>query len=107
MGRGEISAQVLPRLEQGTFNIDADIVLVRVGINDLNSIVFYPNDSKSIVEKTKNNLKRVVKKIEGKSNQLIVITITPPSMPQGLWHIFGMIHFTMQCKKLIYSLSTN
>jgi lysophospholipase L1-like esterase len=74
---GEMSVQSLARLEQHVIALRPDIVVVQVGVNDLHTIPFMPEERSRLVANCQANLGAIVARLQGAGATVIVTTIFP------------------------------
>lgn len=95
---GETTSQLLLRVENDILAINADKVVIQVGINDLKTIVFFENRKDKIINETKNNILDIVNKLKAKEVNVYLMTIIPASEPIGLWRFFWSEEIDRQVK---------
>lgn len=82
---GETIAQALFRVDNDIIAINADSVVIQIGINDLKSIAFLKHREDEILQATKHNILSLVDKLTQKGVKVYLMTILPASEPVGLW----------------------
>lgn len=85
---GETTAQSLLRVENDILAINADVVVIQIGINDLKTIVFFESREGQIIDATKHNILVLVNKLKSRGIKVYLMTIIPASEPVGVWRLF-------------------
>ncbi len=88
----QTSTQVRQRLKDHLLPLDADFVIIQVGINDLTSIPLFPDSKKYIIRMVKENISWIVAEVAETNSQnqtVILTTIFPtgdiPLIRQPFW----------------------
>ncbi|WP_078083239.1 SGNH/GDSL hydrolase family protein [Microbulbifer mangrovi] len=74
---GQTTAQVLYRAGYHSADLDASVVVIQVGINDLKVIGFDRNLFREVVDNCKRNISSIVDLIEKNNGQIVISTIFP------------------------------
>lgn len=82
---GQTTAQANLRIENDILNINADSVVIQLGINDLKTIAFIPAEYDKIVQTVKDNLESLITILVENDINVYVMTVIPASIPQGRW----------------------
>lgn len=74
---GQTTAQVLYRMGHQLPNLEAEVVVIQVGINDLKVIGFNREIFRDVVDDCKKNISQLVALIERDNRQVVISTIFP------------------------------
>ncbi len=74
---GESSAQALGRLATHLAPLNPDLVVLQVGVNDLWSSVYLPDQRQVIASQVQTNLQKIVAELRQLPSQVILVTIFP------------------------------
>lgn len=74
---GESSAQALGRLPHHIAPLQPDVVILQVGVNDLWSSVYLPDQRQAIKTQALTNLQQIVAELRRASPQVILVTVFP------------------------------
>ncbi len=74
---GESSAQALGRISPHLAGLKPDIVVLQVGVNDLWSSLYFPEQRQAITAGALHNLERIVQELQQLPAQVILVTVFP------------------------------
>ncbi|HCD05803.1 MAG: hypothetical protein CMH21_11465 [Methylophaga sp.] len=83
---GQTTAQVALRVENDILAINADAVVLQLGINDLKAIAFTPDKRDKIIQTVQDNLQNIIETLLAHDIDVYLITVIPASTPQGKWY---------------------
>lgn len=87
---GQTSAQVLGRYAQHVAPLNARVVVLQVGINDLKSIGVLPERRDEIEHNLLRNLRELVERMRAQGSKVILTTLFPiGAVPPWLWPIWS------------------
>ncbi len=72
---GQTTGQAILRIQNDVINLNPDLVIIELGINDLNTIGLFPEKKQKIVLKCKKNLRLIIDKLEKHNVQIIMLSI--------------------------------
>lgn len=81
---GQTTAQILARFDDHVLPLQADIVLIQAGINDLKTIGLFPTQRDEIVANCKKNLAAMVQRATAQGATVILTTVFPTAQPSLL-----------------------
>ncbi|MEM7113414.1 MAG: GDSL-type esterase/lipase family protein [Chloroflexota bacterium] len=85
----QTSIQVAGRFEHHIAPLDADIVVIQVGVNDLRLIPMFPNQRERIIANTKASIEQVVARANQSGSKVILSTILPVGKPNFEQKLLG------------------
>ena len=83
---GQTTGQVKLRIQSDILAINADAVILQVGINDLKAIAFIPDKRDQIIQTVKDNLQSMIETLLVQDIDVYLMTVIPASAPQGKWY---------------------
>ncbi len=86
---GQTTGQVLGRLNRHLKPLSPDIVIVQVGVNDLNKIPLFPENKEIIISECKSNIKEIVSESHQLGAIVVMTTIFPLSEVPLKRKLFG------------------
>lgn len=73
----QTSAQIQLRFDQHVKPLQADWVVLQLGVNDLKAIPLFPEQRASIIEQCKNNLQRIIHQAHTQGSKVLLTTVFP------------------------------
>lgn len=83
---GQTTGQAKLRIQSDILAINADAVILQVGINDLKAIAFIPDKRDQIIQTVKDNLQSMIETLLVQDIDVYLMTVIPASAPQGKWY---------------------
>jgi lysophospholipase L1-like esterase len=83
---GQTTGQAKLRIQSDILAINADAVILQVGINDLKAIAFIPDKRDQIIQTVKDNLQSMIETLLVQDIDVYLMTVIPASTPQGKWY---------------------
>lgn len=83
---GQTTGQAKLRIQSDILAINADSVILQVGINDLKAIAFIPDKRDQIIQTVKDNLQSMIETLLVQDIDVYLMTVIPASAPQGKWY---------------------
>lgn len=81
----QTTGQAKLRVENDILDINADAVVIQLGINDLKIIAFRPDKRDKIIQTAQNNLQSMIDTLLAHDIDVYLMTVIPASFPQGGW----------------------
>lgn len=82
---GQTTGQARMRVETDVLAINADAVVLQLGINDLKAIAFTPDKRDKIIHTVQHNLQSMIETFLEHDIDVYLMTVIPASVPQGGW----------------------
>ncbi|MBN47231.1 MAG: hypothetical protein CMH23_12245 [Methylophaga sp.] len=82
---GQTTGQARLRVENDILAINADAVVLQLGINDLKAIAFSPAKRDRIIKTVQNNLQNIIETLLAHDIDVYLMTVIPASSPRGGW----------------------
>jgi lysophospholipase L1-like esterase len=76
---GQTTNQVLGRLSAHVASLSPQIVVVQVGVNDLRDFGAFPNQSRNIVNNSKQNIQKIVDRLTQELKATVILTTIFPT----------------------------
>tara|TARA_R110000822_G_scaffold40711_9_gene110539 strand:- start:806 stop:1450 length:645 start_codon:yes stop_codon:yes gene_type:complete len=83
---GQTTGQAKLRIQSDISAINADAVILQIGINDLKAMAFIPDNSDQIIQTVKDNLQSMIETLLVQDIDVYLMTVIPAAAPQGKWY---------------------
>jgi len=82
---GQTTGQAKLRIQSDILAINADAVVLQLGINDLKTMAFTPDERDKIIQTVQDNLQNIIETLLAHDIDVYLMTVIPASSPQGKW----------------------